>query len=150
VKRLLIALVVAAVTAAAGAESLGELFGKAKEQVKAGSWSEALATIEVLDVEAAKPGNVKAQEQLAGPLAFYRGVCDANLDNAAKAQSDFEMFLAVQPNASIDDKVYSKKAVAAFAAAQKSIASAGPSIARAYAEFKPPATSSEPVGPWCG
>ena len=132
----------AGLTAAA---SLGELFGKVKEQVKAGSWSDALATMEVLDVEAAKPANQQFQSQLAGPLAFYRGVCDANLDNAAKAQADFETFLGAQPNASIDDKVYSKKAVAAFAAAQKSIASAGPSIARAYAEFKAPAPAKEPV-----
>ena len=41
--------------------------------------------------------------------------------------------------------MYSKKAVAAFAAAQKAIASAGPSIARAYAAFQAPAKSSEPV-----
>ena len=137
--------ILAVAAGAARAESLGELFGKVKEQVKAGSWSEALATIEVLDVEAAKPGNAKAQEQLAGPLAFYRGVCDANLGNTAKAQADFEGFLGLQPNASIDDKVYSKQAVAAFAAAQKSIASAGPSLIRAYQEFKPPAKASEPV-----
>src|SRR5262249_51611657 len=46
---------------------------------------------------------------------------------------------------------YSKKAVAAFAAAQKSIASAGPSIGRAYADFKPPANAgSDPVGPAWG
>jgi GWxTD domain-containing protein len=143
-----VAVVLSAVVSAAGpslAASLPELFGKVKEQVKAGSWSEALATMEVLDVEAAKPENVKAQEQLAGPLAFYRGVCDANLDNAARAQSDFETFLRAQPNASIDDKMYSKKAVAAFAAAQKSIASAGPSIARAYDDFKAPAGAREPV-----
>jgi GWxTD domain-containing protein len=137
--------ILTAVAGLAHAASLGELFGKVKEQVKAGSWSEALATMEVLDVEAAKPGNQKAQEQLAGPLSFYRGICDANLDNAVKAQADFEAFLGMQPNASIDDKVYSKKAVAAFAAAQKPIASAGPSIARAYQAFQPPARAIEPV-----
>ena len=145
-RRARIALVLlAAAVGIAEAESLGELFNKVKEQVKAEKWTDALATMEVLDVEAAKPGNSKAQEQLAAPLAFYRGVCDANLDNAAKAQADFEAFLGVQPNAAIDDKMYSKKAVAAFAAAQKSIASAGPSIARAYAAFQPPPKSSEPV-----
>ena len=49
--------------------------------------------MEVLDIEAAKPANQQFQSQLEGPLAFYRGVCDANLDNAAKAQADFETFL---------------------------------------------------------
>lgn len=136
--------------AAARAESLGALFNKVKEEVKAGKWIDALATMEVLDVEAAKPVNAKAQEQLEGPLAFYRGVCDANLDNAAKAQADFEAFLRAQPNASIDDKMYSKKAVAAFAAAQKSIATAGPSIARAYDDFKPPANARAAVSPTWG
>ena len=140
----------AALSAAARAESLGELFNKVKEQVKAEKWTDALATMEVLDVEAAKPANGKAQEQLEAPLAFYRGVCDANLDNAARAQSDFEAFLRSQPNASIDDKMYSKKAVAAFAAAQKSIATAGPSIARAYDDFKPPANAREAVSPTWG
>jgi GWxTD domain-containing protein len=142
-KRTLLTLVLVAAAALAYAESLGEIFGKVKEQVKAGSWNEALATMEVLDVEAAKPENAKLQQQLEGPLAFYRGVCDANLDNAGKAQSDFETFLRAQPNASIDDKTYSKKAVASFEAARKSIASAGPSIARAYAEFKAPAPPPE-------
>ena len=150
-KRRAVALVALLFAAAAlRAQSVGELFQKAKEQVKAGSWQEALGTLEVLDVEAAKPANEKIRPQLEGPLAFYRGVCDANLGNAARAQSDFEAFLAAQPNASIDDKVYSKQAVAAFAAAQKSIASAGPSIARAYAEFKPPANAGDPVGPTWG
>jgi len=125
------------------AASLGELFQKVKDQVKAGAWTDALVTIEVLDVEAAKPGNEKAQAQLAAPLSFYRGVCDANLGEAAKAQTDFEAFLGLQPNASIDDKVYSKKAVAAFEAARKS--GSGPSLARAYMEFKAPASAPEPV-----
>jgi GWxTD domain-containing protein len=94
-------------------------------------------TIEVMDVAAAKPENAALRPQLEGPLAFYRGVCDANLGSADKAQADFEAFLNAKPDAGIDEKAYSKKAVAAFQAAQKAIASQGPSIARAYANFKP-------------
>src|SRR5215471_10753265 len=136
-----------AAAAAAIAETVPELFNKVKEQVKAEKWNDALVTMEVIDVEAAKPGNTQYQAPLEGPLAFYRGVCDANLGKADKAQSDFEAFLRTKPDAGIDDKLYSKKAVAAFQAAQKSIASAGPSIARAYAEFKPAANAgSDPVG----
>ena len=122
---------------------MGELFQKAKDQVKAGSWQEALATLEVLDVEAARPANEKVRAQLEGPLAFYRGVCQANLDDASKAQDSFETFLMVQPNASIDAAVYSKKAVAAFEAARK--VGTGPSLSRAYQEFKAPASTSEPA-----
>ena len=116
-----------------------------KEQVKAGSWNDALVTMEVLDTEAAKPANKQFQSQLEGPMAFYRGVCEANVDQADKAAADFETFLRLQPNASIDDKVYSKKAVAAFAKAQKNVASAGPSLLRAYQDFRPPAPVKEPV-----
>jgi GWxTD domain-containing protein len=127
------------------AETVPELFQKVKEQVKAGSWNDALVTMEVLSTEAAKPANQQFQSQLEAPLAFYRGVCEANVDQADKAAADFETFQRLQPNASIDDKVYSKKAVAAFAQAQKTIASAGPSLSRAYQDFRPPAAAKEPV-----
>jgi GWxTD domain-containing protein len=138
-------LALSAAVALTAAETVPELFAKVKEQVKAEKWNDALVTMEVIDTEAAKPANKQYQAPLEGPLAFYRGVCDANLGNADKAQSDFEAFLRSKPDAGIDDKIYSKKAVAAFQAAQKSIASAGPSIARAYADFRPPAKASEPA-----
>ena len=66
----------------------------------------------------AKPANEKIRPQLEGPLAFYRGVCEANSGNAAKAQATSRRTSGAQPNASIDEKMYSKKAVAAFAAAE--------------------------------
>ncbi|HTR01739.1 MAG TPA: GWxTD domain-containing protein, partial [Thermoanaerobaculia bacterium] len=131
-------------------QSVAELFQKMKEEVKAEKWNDALVTMEVIDVEAAKPENAKLQGQLEGPLAFYRGVCDANAGNAEKAQADFEAFLRTKPDAGIDDKMYSKKAVAAFAAAQKAIGSQGPSLARAYAEFKPAGNVTEPASPTWG
>ena len=81
---------------AALADSIPELFQKMKEQVKAEKWTDALATIEVIDVEAAKPANANVRSQLEGPLAFYRGVCEANSGNAAKAQASFESYLRAQ------------------------------------------------------
>jgi GWxTD domain-containing protein len=134
-----------ALSGVAFAQTIPELFSKMKEQVKAEKWADALVTIEVIDVAAAKPENASMRSQLAGPLAFYRGVCDANLGSADKAQSDFETFLNIKPDAGIDDKVYSKKAVAAFQAAQKAVASQGPSIARAYANFQPPPSKPDPA-----
>ena len=132
------------------AQTLPELFQKAKAQVKGESWSEAMKTLDKLEVEAAKPGNETANQQLQGPMAFYRGVCEANLGMAEKAQADFEAFLAVQPNATMDPSAYSKKAVAAFQAAEKNIAPAvssdgSPSIFRAFQEFKLPPNSGEQV-----
>ena len=127
------------------AQTIPELFQKTKDQVKAEKWTDALVTIEVIDVAAAKPENAGVRSQLAGPLAFYRGVCDANLGSADKAQADFETFLNAKPDASIDEKVYSKKAVAAFQAAQKAVASQGPSLSRAYANFQPPPAKPDPA-----
>src|ERR1700759_3329515 len=103
-------------TLAFAGPTIPELFNQMKEQVKAEKWADALVTIEVLGVEADKPANAAMKTQLEGPLAFYRGVCDANLGSADKAQADFEAFLNVKPDASIDEKVYSKQAVAAVGA----------------------------------
>jgi GWxTD domain-containing protein len=138
----------AAARAALAAPTVPELFNQMKEQVKAEKWADALVTIEVIDVEAAKPANAAMKPQLEGPLAFYRGVCDANLGQADKAQADFEAFLNVKPDAGIDEKVYSKKTVSAFQAAQKAIASQGPSIARAYANFRPEAKPDPVNAAW--
>ena len=126
-------------SASLGAQGLPELFGKLKAEIKAGSWADATKTIDSLDTEAAKPGNEGAQKQLAGPLAFYRGVCDANLGKTDEAVESFTAFLKIQPGATIDAAVYSKKAVAAFEKAQKQAAERSPSLAEAYKEFPLPA-----------
>jgi len=136
------------------AQSLPELFHKAKAEVKGESWRSALTTLDRLDVESAKPGNEAARRQLEAPMAFYRGVCEANLDMAEKAQADFERFLTQQPKASMDPSMYSKKAISAFRAAQKNAPPADsadgddkrPAMFVAFQEFKMPPNASEPVG----
>ena len=105
------------------AETMADLFQRAKSQVKSQSWKDALTTLDELDAESAKPGNETARGQLVAPIAFYRGVCEASLDQAEKAQADFTTFRRAQPDAAIDDVVYSRKVVAAFNAAGKSVAS---------------------------
>ena len=134
--------------------TLPELFHKAKAQVKGESWNEALKTLALLESESAKAGNEVARQQLEAPMAFYRAVCEANLGQAEKAQADFETFLGIQPNATMDPSMYSKKAIAAFEAARTSVESAQPaadtsdrpSIFKAYQEFKLPPNSGEQVG----
>ncbi len=137
--------------ASLSAQSLPELFQKAKAQVKGESWSEALRTLERLEVESAKPGNETARPQLEAPMAFYRGVCEANLGMAEQAQADFEAFLALQPDASMDPSMYSRKAIDAFRVAQKKAAPPDSSDKRpamfvAFQEFRMPPNSGEPVG----
>ncbi len=131
------------------AQTLPELFQKAKAQVKGESWKEALKTLEALESEAGKPENESARDQLAAPVAFYRGVCQANLGDADKAKSEFTTFLQLQPNAAMDPSMYSKKAVAAFESARSAAnppdAAAGPSMFSRFQEFKQPANSGEQV-----
>jgi GWxTD domain-containing protein len=138
--------------ASVSAQTLQDLFFKAKAQVKGESWAEALKTLDRLEAESAKPGYETARQQLDGPMAFYRGVCEANLGNAAKAESDFEAFLAIRPNATMDPSMYSKKAIAAFEAARdKSTAAVEKkedksSLFLAFQEFRMPPNSEEPAG----
>jgi GWxTD domain-containing protein len=135
------------------AQTLPELFYKAKAQVKGESWIEAMKTLDRLEAESAKPGYETARQQLEAPMAFYRGVCEANLGQTEKATADFEAFLALQPNASLDPSMYSKKAIAAFEAARRRASSAQQtgssgkhSLFVAFQEFKAPPNSAEPAG----
>ncbi len=125
------------------AQTIPELFGKAKEEIKAGSWADASKTLDALEAEAGKPGNEGVRKQLEAPLAFYRGVCAANLGKSDEAVASFGAFLKLQPNASIDKAVYSKKAVADFEKALKAAAEHTPSLAEAYAAFSPAAGTVE-------
>src|SRR5262245_33867632 len=135
---------------AANVPSLPELFQRAKAQVKAEAWPGALQTLDALSAEAAQPGNESAQQQLAAPIAFYRGVCEANLDRQQDAQAAFQAFLALQPNASMDPSMYSKKAIAAFQAARKKTSAPAEiddkmSTFRLFQEFRLPPNSGEQV-----
>jgi GWxTD domain-containing protein len=142
-KRLALALALASIAAVSAAQTIPELFGKLKEQVKAGSWADALKTLDALDLESSKPGNEAVQKQLAAPAAFYRGVCSANLGKSDDAVEQFGAFLKLQPGATIDGAIYSKKAVAAFEKAQKTASARAPSLAEAYKEFQPPADAKD-------
>jgi GWxTD domain-containing protein len=131
-------------------QTIPELFGKAKEEIKAEKWAEASKTLDGLEAEANKAGNEGVRKQLEGPLAFYRGVCAANLGKSDDAVEAFGAFLKVQPNASIDKSVYSKKAVAAFEKAQKAAADRAPSLADAYKDFTPAAAAPEAADQYWG
>jgi GWxTD domain-containing protein len=133
------AILAALLSSPAVAQTLPDLFQKLKSEVNARAWTEASRTLAALQAEAVKPGNEASLAKLEGPIAFYRGVCEANLGQTNEAIEDFATFLKIQPNATIDSAVYSKEAVAAFEEARKVVAERAPSLAAAYREFEPPA-----------
>lgn len=153
IRKLLVAtLLMLFVPAFLRAETPGELFQRAKEQIKARSWPEALKTLDLLDRESQMPGLENQRKQLEPVLAFYRGVAFASLGRAQEAGEQFETYLATNPNASLDAAIYPKKAVTAMEQARRSIAARGaagmPSLAVAYRSFRvDPSRAEEPPRP---
>ena len=135
------------------AEGPGELFQKAKEQVKSARWKEALTTLDALDAATRDPSLEAQRKQLEPALAFYRAVSMANLDRAADAQAQFQIFLTATPNASLDRAMYTKKTMDAFENARKTMARPEepipgmPSLASSYRDFRPTdAVLTDPPG----
>jgi GWxTD domain-containing protein len=126
----------------AAAQSIPELFQQVKQEVTAGSWAAGMHTLGTLESEAAKASE-QMQRDLAGPIRFYRGVCEANLGRDDEAVADFSVFLKTQPDAIIDATMYSKKAVVAFAKARAQSADPAASLAMAYAKFRVPTDAAD-------
>jgi hypothetical protein len=74
----------------ASAATLPELFTKAKEQFRIGNYTQALATIETLDAESAKPGQEQERQKILPGLLFYKGASLAALGRAEEAEAVFE------------------------------------------------------------
>jgi GWxTD domain-containing protein len=106
------------------AATLPELFRKAKDEVKLGSYDSALKTLEELEAGANQPGFEKDKAALAPVLAFYKGVCHAALGKTDEARAEFTTYLATSPNASMDPAMYPKKVVATFEETRKASAPA--------------------------
>lgn len=132
-----------AIALPAAAQGLGELFQKAKEQVKTARWTEALQTLDTLDAASRGPGLEAQRKQIEPALAFYRAVSMANLDRKAEAQAQFGIYLTANPNASLDRGMYSKKTMDAFENARKTMGGPAepvpglPSFAASYRDFRP-------------
>jgi len=136
-----------------GAATLPELLKKAKEQFRAGGYSESLATLAQLESESGKPGFERDRAALEPIIAFYRGASHASLGEKEKARAAFAMFLEHQPNASLDPSMYSKKVIAALEDARKAGVPAQPSdssLDAAYRSFAPPSApeAEDPGDDW--
>jgi len=133
--------------------TLPELFQKAKEEFKYGSYAASLATLEKLERESTAPGLESARTALRPGLVFYRGANLAALGRADEARAEFEEFLAYQPNAQLDPALYPKAVTTAFESARKSRQherpAEGPVLADAYRSFpRPQGHAAEAVDGW--
>ena len=106
--------------ATAGADCL-QLFMKAKEQFRLNAYTETLATLEKLVGESKLPGNEAYRVQLRPSVAFYRAASLAALGRPDEARPQFEVFLAYQPNASLDPGAFPPRVIAALEEARKSL-----------------------------
>jgi len=129
---------------AAQEPSLNQLFSRAKEEFRLGSYDKALQTLSQLEAESLKPGSEELRPTLEPAIVFYEGACYAALGKSAEARSRFETYLASHPNAALDPAIYSKKIIAAFEEARRSLGRVESrpeekgSLALAYAAFPRP------------
>jgi GWxTD domain-containing protein len=138
------------------AASLPELFQKAKQEFKIGSYEQALATLKSLDDESSKPGLEKERTAVLPGLLFYRAASLAGLHRESEAVEGFEAFLALKPDVKLDPAVYSKTIIAAMEKARSEIAARRGSPAQeagalqtTYKAFVLPAGEDEgPVDDW--
>lgn len=91
-----------------------ELFQKAKEEFRFGSYAAALATLDILEAESTRPGFESERAALLPGLLFYRGASLAALGRQNEARKAFEEFLSFQPNARLDPAMYPRKVIAAL------------------------------------
>jgi GWxTD domain-containing protein len=128
--------------------TLPELFHMSKEQYQSGAYSQALKTLEILDVESQKPGFERDRAALLPALLFYRGASLAQLGRKEEARETFESYLSQQPGAQLDPARYPRPVIAAFDEARRAVErrSAAPKeegvLAAAYAAFPRPQSST--------
>lgn len=104
--------------ASAASASLPQLFQKTKQQFRYASYTEALRTLEEIELLADKYVDPSEYDRFRGTLipavAFYRGACLAALGRTDEARSEFELYRTFVPNAVLDPALYSKKIVTVF------------------------------------
>src|SRR5437870_5862619 len=122
------------------AATLPELFQKAKNEFRLGSYTATLATLDRLEKESVQPGLEAQRAALLPGLLFYRGASQAALGRQNEARQAFEQFLSYQPNTRLDPGFYPKSVIAALESARDSLGREGrlaesATLAEAYRTF---------------
>ena len=147
-RRAILILVTAALSAPLLADTPPLIYNKAKEQFRLGAYPAALETLAKLDEETQRPEYESERKALRPALHFYRGACFAALGRSREAREQFEVFLTYQPNASLDPAVYPKRVIASLEETRSYLAKKEPgqasdaatepmnSLAQSYAAFR--------------
>ena len=134
------------------AATLPEVFQRAKDEFRLGSYAATLATLETLERESARPGLEAQRAALLPGLLFYRGASLAALGRQTEAHQVFEEFLSYQPSTRLDPAFYPKSVIAALESARETLrlqgrAAEGPTLVEAYRAFpRPEAGGAEKPG----
>ena len=138
-KRFLFAVLATILAVTAFAESLSDIFTRAKAEFSQGDYKRSLADIETLDTTSQKPGFENERPKLIAPISFYRAANLAALGRAEEAKEEFMNFLLYSPNTSIASPPFPRAVLDAFQKAQKGAAGRSTGIAATYATFAAPA-----------
>ena len=135
----------------AAAPALPELFQKVKLRVAGGDYAGGLETLKELDREAEKPENAKALPALRPAAAFYRGVCLAATGRTEDARAQFAIYLAANPDKTLERNAYPRPVLDAFEQARKSarasVSEEVSALAAAYRQTNAPSSDPSPPGP---
>jgi len=134
------------------ATTLPEVFQRAKDEFRLGSYAATLATLERLERESVRPGLEVERAALLPGLLFYRGASLAALGRQTEAHHVFEEFLSYQPNTRLDPALFPKSVITALESARETLrlqgrAPEGPTLVAAYRAFpRPDAGGAEKPG----
>ena len=135
-------------------EDLPRLFHKAKEQFRLASYAAALETLGQIEKESEAEQNQSLRASLRPGLSFYKGACLAMLGRDAEAREEFEVFLALSPNANLDPGAFPKKVITVLEETRRDLKNpreekkAAPeesSIALAYKGYKKTDEANQPL-----
>ena len=128
-------LIFAVVPAASAADSIPDLFTRAKTEFSQGDYKRSLADVEALDAASQARGAEKERPKLITPISFYRAANLAALGRADDAKEEFIVFLQYSPNTSIASPPFPRAVVDAFQKAQKEAAGRSTGLAPKLAAF---------------
>ena len=140
----------------AAPDDLPGLFHKAKEQFRMANYSGALETLSEVEKVSENDQYQAVRPSLRPGLSFYRAASLAMLNRDAEAREEFEVFLALSPNANLDPGAFPRKVITTLEETRRDLKtpreqkkleapSEESAIAAAYKGYRKGDTASQPL-----